>query len=875
LLAPPYLPQPSAADATEPRHAAPARDSPIRRQFEELKRQHPDCVLLFQLGDFFESFEQDAHLVSRVCGIMLTSREFGKGDRVALAGVPLARLDWFLSRLVDAGLHVAVAEQVSPPGMGLVERVITRVVTPGTLVEPGLLRERENRYLAAVLPGRLASGFAYVDVSTGEFATTSFSGGGALAQLRQEIERLGPAELLVPEGQDAPPAPGPHVTPCPPWQFASEAAGQRLRDHFGVLSLAGFGCDDLPEAVGAAGALLAYLDGHDRRLARALAGLRTYAPGGQMALDPGTRRTLELMRGARGGRTEGSLLATLDATRTPMGGRLLRAWLGGPLLDVAAIEERLDAVAACHAADRLRAAVREGLSHVGDLERRLGRIIRGVAVPRELLDLADALRAIRDLRHLLADDDSPALRPLVAELEPCPQLEELLTRAVAPPGSGRTICPGFDPDLDALVESLALGRGHAASLERTERQRTGIKSLKVGFNKVFGYYLEVTRPNLPLVPPDYQRKQTLVAAERFVTPELKEVAARIVGAEQRVADIERDVYDGILREVARDAATLRRVARAVAHLDVFAGLAEVARAGDYCRPSVTDGDALDIEDGRHPVVEKSLEAGAFIPNDCHLACTDQQVLIVTGPNMGGKSTYLRQVAVIVLLAQIGSFVPARRATIGLVDRVFTRVGAHDDIAGGASTFMVEMTEAANFLRHATDRSLVVLDEIGRGTSTYDGLSIARAIAEEIHDRLGARTLFATHFHELARLAADLPRVRVAHTAVAEQDGAIVFLRRIVPGAADRSYGIHVARLAGLPPSVTARAEEVLRELEGGVQLVAWDPAPLHLLDRPAGDADPPAEDLLDELLQIDVATTTPLAALNAIADIQRRARRPR
>lgn len=862
---------PDAADALR---SPAARDSPIRRQYEELKRQHADCVLLFQLGDFFESFEDDARLVARVCGIVLTSREFGKGDRVALAGVPLARLDYFLARLVDAGLHVAVAEQVSPPGAGLVDRVITRVVTPGTIVEPGLLRERENRYLAALAPGRLTIGLAHVDVSTGEFATTAFSGEDAQAALSQELERLAPAELLVPEGQPSPADHGAHVTPCPPWQFGMAAARERLCGHFGVQSLAGFGCDELPEAAAAAGALLAYLQAHDPRLARALGGLQTYAAGGRMALDYGTRRNLEILRGGRTGRTEGSLLAALDGTRSPMGGRLLRAWLSGPLLDVAAIDARLDGVATFHTADDLRAAVREGLLHIGDVERRLNRIVRGVALPRELLDLAEALRAVRALRHLLEEDDLPALRHLVADLEPCPRLEELLSRAVAPPGSGRLIRLGYDPELDALVQAMTTGRKRVAELERVERQRTGIKSLKIGFNKVFGYYLEVTRPNLPLVPSDYQRKQTLAAAERFVTPNLKDVAATILRVEQDVADLERDVYEGVLQEVGRDASVLRRVARAIAHLDVLAGLAEVARQGGYCRPTLTHGSELLVDAGRHPVVEKALEPGAFIPNDCRLDCDDQQVLLLTGPNMGGKSTYLRQVAIISLMAQVGSFVPAHHATLGLVDRIFTRVGAHDDIAGGASTFMVEMTEAAHFLRHATPRSLVVLDEIGRGTSTYDGLSIARAIVEDIHDRLGARTLFATHFHELAHLADDLPRVRVFHTAVSEQAGSIVFLRRITPGAADRSYGIHVARLAGLPPNVTARAEQVLRELER-VSLVSWEPVPLQPFDQADGPVVAEDGDLLNQLLRIDVATTTPLEALNAIADIQRRARQPR
>jgi DNA mismatch repair protein MutS len=841
------------------------RETPLRRQYEELKRQHPDCVLLFQLGDFFESFEDDASLVARACGVTLTSREFGKGDRVPLAGVPVARLDTFLARLVKAGLHVAVAEQVSPPGSGLVERVITRVVTPGTVVEPGLLRDRENHYLAAVMRGHASLGLAYVDVSTGEFATTQLEGDQAEARLRAELQRLNPAELLVPEGQALPDETSAQVTTYPAWCFGEVVARQRLLEQHGVQSLAGFGCDGLAEATGAAGALLAYLDEHDRRLAHALAGLRTYAAGRGMLLDPVTRRNLELLTGLRSGRLDGSLLGALDRTNTPMGGRLLRAWLGEPRLDRGEIEPRQNAIEACVLAEDIRPLLAESLGRIGDLERRLGRIVRTVAAPRELLALADALRAVRDLRDLVADMHSSALWPYLSELDPCPDLVELLDRAVAPPASGRTIRPGYDPELDSLVESMTTGRKQLAQLEQAERQRTGIRSLKVGFNKVFGYYLEVTRPNLALVPGDYQRRQTLAAAERFVTPGLKEFERCILSAEERVAEVERDVYQGILAEVSARAALLRRVARGVAHLDVFVALADRARAGGWCRPRLTDGDELDIRGGRHPVVEARLEPGAFIPNDCQLDCADRQVLLLTGPNMAGKSTYLRQVAVIVLLAQIGAFVPAEAASIGLVDRIFTRVGAQDDIAGGASTFMVEMMEMAVILRHATRRSLLVLDEVGRGTSTDDGLSIARAIVEDIHDRLGARTLFATHFRELAAVAAELPRLGVFHTAVAEEHGQVVFLRRVEPGAADRSYGIHVARLAGLPAAVTDRAQALLRDLERARVVSSSVPVGRQPLDRVPGD-------LETAVLGIDLATTTPLQALNHLASLQERAR---
>jgi DNA mismatch repair protein MutS len=847
------------------------RETPLRRQYQELKQQHPDCILLFQLGDFYESFEDDAAKLARACGVALTSREFGKGDRVALAGVPVARLDAYLARLVNAGLHVAVADQVSPPGSGLVERAITRVVTPGTVVEPGLLRERENRYLAALVKGHTGFGLAYVDVSTGEFGTVQVQGHDAEARVNAELQRLGPAEILVPDDQGTLDQTGAQVTAYPAWHFGEPVARQRLLDQYHAHSLASFGCDGLVEATAAAGALLAYLDEHDGSLACSLAGLRTFTAGRGMPLDPATRRNLELVRSIRSGRLDGSLLSILDRTRTPMGGRLLRAWLGEPLLDRGEIEQRQDAIEACVQSDHIRPGLLGLLGSVGDLERWLGRIARGVATPRELLALVESLRAVRELRDLVADMHQSTLWPYLAELDPCPELIEQLDRGVALPGTGRTVRAGYNQELDAVVEAMIGGRKQIAQFEQAERQRTGIRSLKVGFNRIFGYYLEVTRPHLAHVPDEYQRRQTLTAAERFVTPALKDFERRILSAEERVAALEREVYQGILDDVSAIASVLRRVARAVAHLDVFVALAEVARSGGWCRPCLTDGDDLDIRASRHPVVEASLEPGAFIPNDCRLDRSDSQILMLTGPNMAGKSTYLRQVALVVLLAQIGAYVPAEAATIGMVDRIFTRVGAQDDIAGGASTFMVEMSEMAAILRHATSRSLLLLDEVGRGTSTVDGLSIAQAIVEHAHDRIGARTLFATHFHELSGLAAELPRLVVFHTAVAEDRGRVVFLRHVEPGPADRSYGIHVARLAGLPDAVTDRADGILRDLERTRIVNGSLPVLAQAQDR-SQPADRRPSDLEAALLDIDLATTTPLEALNSLARLQQHAR---
>jgi DNA mismatch repair protein MutS len=797
------------------------QDTPIRRQYQRLRDEHPGCILLFQLGDFFESFEDDARVVAATCGITLTSREFGKGDRVALAGVPLTRLDFYLARLLEAGYRVAVAEQISPPGQGLVERVVTRIVTPGTLAEPGLLRERENNYLAAIVRGRGGIGLAYVDVSTGEFGTTQLEGADAEARLRAEIDRLAPSEVLVPEGQEA--ALGQHarVTVCQPWRFHEAAARDRLCLHYRVLSLEGYGCGHLPLALGAAGAALSYLQENNSRLLSSLSDLRTYSTSAAMTLDAATRRNLELLRSSRTGRVEGSLLGVLDRTRTPMGGRLMRRWIAQPLVERTEIESRLDAVSELQDANQLRTHIRKALAQIGDTERALGRIAQGVASPREVLDLGGALRAVARLhevlqasgRHTDLAEGQGANATSLRVPEPCPDLLELIGRALATPSSGRTIRPGYSAELDDLVATIVRTRRDLAELERAERERTGIRSLKVGYNKVFGYYLEVSRSNLPHVPAHYERRQTLVSAERFITPELKEREMRILSAEERIDGLEQALFRDLLGQIASSGGRLRRLAADLARLDVFAALADVAHERGYCRPTLNDGAEIAIADGRHPVVEANLEPGAFIPNDCQLNPGDCQIMIVTGPNMAGKSTYLRQVALIVLMAQMGSFVPAREARIGLVDRVFTRIGAQDDIAAGASTFMVEMMESAAILHHATARSLVVLDEIGRGTSTYDGLSIAQAVVEEIHERLGARTVLATHFHELTTATDRLSRARPFSVEVEEDGDDIVFLRRVVPGARDRSYGVHVARLAGLPENVTRRAEEILRDLQ--------------------------------------------------------------
>ncbi|HEY8475246.1 MAG TPA: DNA mismatch repair protein MutS [Chloroflexota bacterium] len=859
--------------------------TPLRRQYLRLKQQHPDAILLFRLGDFYETFDEDARITAETLQIALTSRNFGKGVRAPMAGIPYHALETYLGRLLAAGHRVAICEQLTEPGRGLVERDVVRVVTPGTVAEPGLLPPRENRYLCAARAGPEGVGLAYVDVTTGEFAVTQLHP-DEVGELAGEIERLDPAECLVPEGQELALGLGGRVTPCAPGWFDPAAARETLCRILGVTSLEGFGCAHLPLAVSAAGAVVAYLERTRPSLCSLLTGLHTYAVGRWLLLDAYSWRNLELVRGARTGSARGTLLWTIDHTRTPMGARLLRRWIARPLVDLEALHQRQEAVAELVEHAQRRGALATLVHGLGDLERLAGRARQGEATPRELLALRDALQRVPAIADVLREARSGRLRALATGCSPCREVVDLITRALAD-GGGRLIRPGYSRELDAMLTEVREDRQWIARLEQTERQRTGIRSLKVGYNKVFGYYIHVTKPNLPLVPPEYLRKQTVADGERFVTAELKEREARLAAAEERIAELERSLYRDLLRRIGEHYPALAATARSVAEVDVFLALAEVAARRGYIRPELHEGDELLVEGGRHPVVETTLPPGEFVPNDCALGGEHGRVVVLTGPNMSGKSTYLRQIALIVLLAQIGSFVPARRARVGLVDRIFTRVGAQDDIAAGASTFLVEMMETANILRHATPRSLVLLDEVGRGTSTYDGLAIARAVLEDLHDRVGARTLFATHYHELTALEREYPGVRNYNVAVTEEGGQVVFLHRIERGAADRSYGIHVAQLAGLPRHVVERARDVLAELErnngGGADPEAASPLLPHERDpRLAtisalfqGDdrsGDGIVAEVLSALLRLDVATTTPLQALNLLAELQQRLR---
>ncbi|MFZ1238901.1 MAG: DNA mismatch repair protein MutS, partial [Anaerolineae bacterium] len=815
-----------------------------------------------------------------------TSRPVGADMRVPLAGVPWHSVDGYVARLIQAGYKVAIAEQQGEaPVDGLVPRLVNRIVSAGTVVEPGLLPEKRNNYLVAGVRQDDRVGVAYADITTGEFATTEFSGADAALRLREELARLQPAELLTVEDGFAPSAelglaPG-ASTRLPPWRFELETARRALLDHFHVQTLAGFGCDSKPLAISAAGALLQYLREMQPSALAQLTSLYTYSLTEFMVLDEATRRNLELTESIRGSDNRHTLLAVLDDTRTPMGARLLRRRLGQPLLDLTQLDARLGAVAALQQQGLARAELLALLKGFGDLERWVNRVVQRIALPRDLLGIRQALTKVNEARRITGQlrpgaDAAALLATLDARLDPCADVAALLGQALVeePPATLQhvgIIRPGFSTEIDAVVSASKDAKTWVANLEGTERARTGIKSLKVGYNKVFGYYLEVSTANAHLVPADYIRKQTLVNAERYITPKLKEMESIILHADERQLELEQQVYRAVLDQVAAQAGRLLTLAQALAELDVYAALAEVAARNRYVRPELADDGIIEIKAGRHPVVELTQRDEPFVPNDVSLH-PEQAIIILTGPNMAGKSVFLRQIALITLMAHIGSFVPADAAHIGLVDRVFTRVGAADDIARGQSTFMVEMVEAANILNHASSRSLLILDEIGRGTSTYDGMAIAWAIVEHIHNhpRLRAKTLFATHYHELTDLAVRLPHVVNFSLAVAEEGGRVVFLHKIVPGKADRSYGVHVAELAGLPRTVIARADEILADLEAkgaaGPRKLGMATGPRQLGLFVTGHP------VVEDLKKLDVNGLSPLAALNVLFELQQRAR---
>jgi DNA mismatch repair protein MutS len=857
--------------------------TPIRKQYLEIKRQYPNAILFFRLGDFYETFDQDAETAARELDLVLTSRPVAKGTRVPMAGIPHHAAENYLARLIEKGFHVAICEQIGDqPVKGLFPRKVVRVVTPGTLVEPGLLPGEANNYLCSIVVQEDQAGVAYVDITTGEFAVTELSGADIQGLVRAELARLRPAEILHPEGQAVPNGLPGHSTAWPNWRFEAGRAEEELRRHFEVASLDGFGLRGMTSAVRAAGSIIQYLTETQPGALKLLTGLNTYQMTEFMTLDAATRRNLELTETIRGGASRGSLLGELEHAVTPMGKRMLRQWVSKPLLDVGKIYQRQDGVTFFFAHGLLRAELRLGLKPLNDLERLTLRIAGGTAQPRDLVAVRQTLSRLGGIAQvlqeagLLSGGDSPeaaaGLEQVIAGFDLCVEQLALLETAIAddPPatlGNTGIFRPGFSAELDGVIERSRHARQWMADLEGVERERTGIRTLKVGYNKVFGYYIEITRANAGLAPAEYIRKQTLVNAERYITPEMKEYEALVLNAEERIHEIELRLFREVCERLGASSGRLLGTARALAMLDVMAAFAETAVLSGYTRPEVLAEDVLDIQDGRHPVVEHTLSGERFTPNDVTFE-TGERVRIITGPNMSGKSTYLRQVALIVLMAQIGSYVPAAAARIGVVDRIFTRIGAQDEIHSGQSTFMVEMLETANILHHATDRSLLILDEIGRGTSTYDGVSIAWAVVEYIHNHpaLRAKTLFATHYHELTQLAELLPGVRNYNVAVSETGGQVVFLHKIIPGGADRSYGIHVGQLAGLPRPVVQRAAEIMLQLEksSGKAVKINPDAPRQMALFP--ETNP----LLDELRALDMNALSPIEALNKLYEWQRK-----
>ncbi len=797
--------------------------TPMMRQYRRIKAELPaGVVLLFRLGDFYELFFEDAREAAPILGVALTQRA-----GVPMCGVPYHALDSYLAKLIRAGCKAAVCDQMEDPASakGIVRREVTRVVTPGTVTEENILDSTRNNYLAAIFKGR-GWGMALLDLSTGEFAAEEVAGPDALRDL---LRRVAPSECLVGAGQRSDPtvagvlaAAGiAAVTEIEDWTFAYDAAYDLLVRHFGVHSLEGYGCEGRAPLVCPAGALLQYVREELHHPISHIRALQVRQADDYLVLDESTCTNLDLFP-ARGKAAQTTLLGVIDSTRTPMGARLLRAWLLRPLRRAQAIAQRLDAVEHLTRQRALLDALRTQLGEVRDLERLIARIDSGRGNARDLQALSRSLAPVPAIRERVAAAGNPLLAETAGRLQPLPELVALVERAIAETPAiglkdGGIIRPGYNPELDDLLRLGSEGHDWLARYQAQEQERTGIKTLKVRHNRVFGYYIEISKGQAASAPPEYERRQTLVGAERFITSELKEYEQKIFGAHDRAVALEYELYCAVREQVVAQAAAIQSTADALAHLDALASLADRALALGYVRPEIAENDELTIEDGRHPVIEQLPDAERFVPNDTRLDCRRNQILLLTGPNMAGKSTYIRQVALIAILAHVGSFVPARRARISLLDRVFTRVGAGDDLARGRSTFMVEMQEAANILNHATSRSLIVLDEIGRGTSTFDGISIAWAVAEHLHntEAIKAKTLFATHYHELTDLALTLSGVRNYTVQVREHGDGIVFLRKIIPGAADKSYGIHVARLAGMPGEVIDRAKEILANLEEG------------------------------------------------------------
>ena len=875
--------------------------TPLMRQYAAIKKEHPSALLFFRLGDFYELFFDDAIVAARELQITLTSRNKEKGLAVPMCGVPHHAAEGYISKLIRKGFKVAICEQVEDPRLAkkLVRREVTRVVTPGTAADSSLSSE-ENNFLAAVAQSGERVGFAALDLSTGEFRATEFHGEDAARRIQEELQQLRPREVLYGSseplfeggrgagfpsfargaGSETRPYRGSGYaeTPLDDWVFAPDHAIPLLENHFGVLSLEGFGLAGKPAAASAAGAILYYVRSTQRGTLDHVDRIGFYERQNCLVLDAVTVRNLELIEPLFAGADAGvTLFRSIDATVTPMGKRLLRSWMLRPSIELVEINARLDAVSAPVKETVAREELRRALDGILDLERLLSRVTLETANPRDVLALAASLAKIPAVRAAVGRFSPERWKALHGSTDELGDLRSKIDITIVPEppislSEGGVIASAVDKELDELRDLSRNSKQFLAQIEQRERQRTGIGSLKVKFNSIFGYYLEVSKPNVHLVPADYERKQTLVNAERYTTPELKEYESKILDAQEKIVEIERRLFAELRSAIAGEARRIRQTALALAEVDVLAALAHVAALRNYCRPQFDDSSDIEIVEGRHPVIEQQELAGGserFVPNDLFLNSTTHTVLVLTGPNMGGKSTYLRQAALIVILAQMGSFVPARSARLGVVDRVFTRIGASDNLARGRSTFMVEMTETAAILHTATPRSLILLDEVGRGTATYDGLAIAWAAVEYIHSRTRGKTLFATHYFELTELAESLSGVKNYHVAVKETGGGIVFLRKVEPGAADRSYGIEVAKLAGLPHEVIVRAREVLAEHESAEQQVTGHLSP---------GARPPAAQLtiftpisqpvLEKLREVDLNRITPLEALNLLAELK-------
>ncbi len=851
--------------------------TPLRKQYLDIKRRHADAILLFRIGDFYEAFDDDARLLARELDIVLTSKPMGRGVRVPLAGVPHHSLERHLATLIARGHRVAICEQLTATpvrgeasGRGLIERDVVRVVTPGTVLETGLLQSKVNNYLAAFATDGRRAGVAYADVTTGDFQATELDAEAALA----ELQRIAPSEVLVAKGVAAQISglPG-FITRRPDEKFEPGSARRVLQRHFGARTLAPFGLSRWPLAATAAAAVISYLSETQAGVAEQLTRLTSYNPESYMVLDAQAVRSLEIFESFGGAP---SLLSTLDETRTAMGGRMLRRWLRQPLLDLAEIARRQEHVAWFAARDKDRAELFAALENVHDLERLSGRARAGLATPSEVLALRQSLEAVPRVRALL-QHEAARFGGALNSLPTCEGILGRIRSAVNDdlPRRGDNagvIREGYSEELDSLRSLLRNGKTFLAEMEQRERARTGIKSLRVGYNKVFGYFIEVTKPNLHLVPAGYTRKQTLAASERFVTLELKEHESLVLNAQERITELEAGIFRQVCAEIGHARDEMLAAASTLAHLDAVASLAQSAARWNYTRPTVVDEPTLRIHGGRHPVLERLIEGGKFVANDLELGGKGaSEIALITGPNMSGKSTFLRQAALIVIMAQAGSFVPAAAATVGLTDRVYTRIGLYDRIGSGESTFMTEMTETAHILHHATPRSLVLLDELGRGTSTYDGLAVARAVLEYVHNhpRLRSKTLFATHYHELTALSETLPRLHNLHVEIAEREGELVFLYRVVPGVAEGSYGVYAAKLAGLPAPVVRRAEELLREYESGSadDESAVDEALEHFDATAWGRG----ARVVEQLLAADLNSLSPVEALMKLFELRRMA----